>query len=95
MPTFSLQTYPSFGDLWISCPSFNHIAEVVEVAEAELHPVSHGFLQTLLRLSVDWMFIEGVGTPQCSPNGSNGCRRTNNTLGPDALREGECSHEGQ
>ena len=37
------QTYPSFGDLRISCPSFNHIAEVVEVTEAELHPVSHGF----------------------------------------------------
>ena len=39
------QTHPSVDDIMLSRPSLHYIAVVVEVAEAELHPVLHIFVQ--------------------------------------------------
>ena len=41
------KTHPSVDYLRISFPSFNHVAVVVEVAEAELHPVVHVVVETV------------------------------------------------
>ena len=48
------QTHPSVDDIMLSCPSLHYIAVVVEVAEAELHPVLHIFVQQSSQTD-DWL----------------------------------------
>ena len=48
------QTHPSVDDIMLSRPSLHYIAVVVEVAEAELHPVLHIFVQQSSQTD-DWL----------------------------------------
>ena len=63
------QTHPSVDDIMLSRPSLHYIAVVVEVAEAELHPVIHVVVETipsLLRFTNAQCVHGTVGFP-CQP----------------------------
>ena len=68
------ETHPSVDYLRISFPSFNHVAVVVEVAEAELHPVIHVVVETipsLLRFTNAQCVHGTVGFPCGQKMGNN------------------------
>ena len=75
MPYNLGKTHPSVDYLRISFPSFNHVAVVVEVTEAELHPVVHVVVDTLpvflLRFTNAQCVHGTVGFPCSQKMGNN------------------------